>query len=179
MRKQRALWKDLGRSDETWQAWVDSIPPPPGWTTLPRPDGFIAVHRVVSNVVLKDLDGTAWPSDRFLRKTTIAVVWATWCGPCLKELPYFNQLFERFKSREDVQVVSFDVDENPGLAEEFVRKHGYRFPVLLAKHAAERLMPYLSIPRTWIIREGTMVEENDGFSGDGAQWVERVVAQAK
>jgi len=40
-------------------------------------------------------------------------------------------------------------------------------------------MPYLSIPRTWIIRDGAIVEETEGFGGDGDRWVERVAGQVK
>jgi thiol-disulfide isomerase/thioredoxin len=172
------LWKDLGRSDQAWQAWVDSIGKPAWEEQQPVQSEFAATHRVLPNVVLKDLDGNAWPADRFLHKTTIAVVWATWCAPCVKELPFVAQLAERFKTRDDVQVVSFNVDESPGLPVEFVRKNGYKFPVLPAKDFAESLMPFLSIPRTWIIRDGAIVEEAEGF-GNGDRWSERVVAQMK
>ena len=78
-----------------------------------------------------------------------------------------------------MQVVSFDTDENPETAKQFMEKNGYNFPVLSAKNFAEDLMPYLSIPRTWIIRNGVIVREAEGFEGDGEQWVERVVAAAK
>jgi thiol-disulfide isomerase/thioredoxin len=134
---------------------------------------------VLPKVALKDLDGNEWPADRLAAKTTIAVVWATWCGPCLKELPSFAKLAEQLKDRRDVQVVSFNIDENPGLVKAFLDKTGYKFPVLPAKNFAEDLMPYLSIPRTWIIRDGAIVEETEGFGGDGDRWVERVAGQVK
>jgi hypothetical protein len=40
-------------------------------------------------------------------------------------------------------------------------------------------MPYLSIPRTWIIRNGVIVEEAEGFDGDGNRWIEQVAAEVK
>ena len=145
--RQRRLWKELGRSDESWQAWVDSIPKSPDWPGAARSE-FTAVHRVLPKVALKDLNGNLWSADRFGKKTTIAVrlgdvVWSVRQGVAV-----FRQARQRFKDSSDVQVVSFNADENPGLAEEFVKKNGYRFPVLLAKDFAESLMPYLSIPRT-------------------------------
>jgi len=175
---QRGLWKGLGRSDEAWQAWVDSIPRP-AWKGQNLKQGdFAAIHRPLPKVALKDLDGNEWPADR-LAKTTIAVVWATWCEPCRNELPFFAKLAERLKDRTDVQVVSFNTDENPEVAKKFVEQQGYRFQVLAAKNFAEDLMPYFSIPRTWIIRNGVIVDEGDGFGGDGEQWVERVVTLVK
>ena len=173
---QRQLWKDLGRTDEAWQQWVDAIPPSAWREPAPAPAGFAAVHRPLPKVVLRDLDGNEWQGDR-LTKTTIATVWATWCEPCRKELPYFAKLAERLKDRADVQVISFNTDDNPETARQFVEQHGYRFPVLSAKNFAEDLMPYFAVPRTWIIREGAIVEEALGFGGDGEQWVERVAAR--
>ncbi len=176
--RQRRLWKNLGRSDEAWQAWVDAIPRPAWREGKPAPAGFAAVHRPLPRAALKDLDGKEWPADR-LAKTTVAIVWATWCQPCRGELPYLEKLAERLKGRGDVQVVSFDTDDNPETAKRFVAKYGYTFPVLSAKNFAEDLMPYFSIPRTWIIRDGVIVEEAEGFGGDGDEWVERLAAQLK
>lgn len=59
------------------------------------------------------------------------------------------------------------------------RGPGYAFPALVAKNFAEDLMPYFSIPRTWIIRNGEIAEEAGGFAGDGDAWVERVAARVK
>jgi len=176
--RQRRLWKDMGRTDEAWQAWVGAIPRPT-WRGQNRAQGgFVAVHRPLPTVVLKDLNGNEWPINR-LTGTTIAVVWATWCEPCRAELPYLAKLAERLKDRSGVQVVSFDTDENPETAKQFVERNGYNFPVLSAKNFAEDLMPYFSIPRTWIIRNGATVNEAEGFGSDGDKWVERLAEEAK
>ena len=137
------------------------------------------LHRPFPDVVLKDLEGNSWAADRFEHKTTIAFVWATWCGPCVSELPFFAKLAERFKDRTDVQVVSFNIDENRGLIEPFMSRNSYKFPVLLAQDYADRLMPWLSIPRTWIIRDGAIVEEEEGFGGSGEQWMNRIAAKVE
>lgn len=177
---QRGLWKALARSDEAWQTWVDSIPSRPSWMGQNRKqEEFATVHRPLPKVALKDLDGDEWRSDRLAKTTTIAVVWATWCEPCRNELPYFAKLAERLKDRSDVQAVSFNTDENPETAKKFVEQLGYKFRVLSAKNFAEDLMPYLSIPRTWIIRNEVIVEEAEGFGGNGDQWVEKIAGKLK
>ncbi len=45
-------------------------------------------------------------------KFTYIDVWATWCGPCKKEIPFMEKLVERFKGNDKVQFVSISVDEN-------------------------------------------------------------------
>lgn len=135
------------------------------------------MNRLLPKSTLKDLDGNEWPPGRFLSKTTIAAVWATWCAPCLKELPYVDQLAARLKDRHDAQVISFNTDDDPELAKLFVAKNGFKFPVLQAKNFAEDLMPYFAVPRTWIIQHGAIVEESERFYGDGGRWIDRVAAQ--
>jgi hypothetical protein len=40
-------------------------------------------------------------------------------------------------------------------------------------------MPYLSIPRTWIIRDGVLAAESVGFGGDWRKWQDEIIAQLK
>ena len=165
----------MGRSNEAWQTWIDSIPKHEH--NHSPTFAFVQAHRALPKIALKDLDGNEWAPDRFTSKTTLAVVWATWCAPCVEELPYFAKIIERLKDRPNVQMVSFNTDDNPELAKSFMEKNGYKFPVLIAKNFAEDLMPYLSIPRTWIIRDGVVVEEAEGSGLSWDQWVDRVVAE--
>ena len=62
--------------------------------TLERPDG--------SKVSIKSLQG----------KYTYIDVWATWCGPCCKEIPFVEKLVEQFKGNTKLQFVSFSVDSD-------------------------------------------------------------------
>jgi len=39
-------------------------------------------------------------------------IWATWCGPCLRELPYLENLQEKYKKREDIAFVSISIDDD-------------------------------------------------------------------
>ena len=45
-------------------------------------------------------------------KFTYIDVWATWCGPCKKEIPHMAKLVERFKGNDKVQFISISVDES-------------------------------------------------------------------
>ena len=45
-------------------------------------------------------------------KFTYIDVWATWCGPCKKEIPHMAKLVERFKGNDKVQFISISCDEN-------------------------------------------------------------------
>ncbi len=64
-------------------------------------------------------------------KPTLITFWATWCGPCLKEMPSFQKMVEKYKGKFQVLAVGvMDVDRPATL--EFIKKHPeYKFTFLL------------------------------------------------
>jgi len=79
---------------------------------------------------LADLSGKNWRLRNLNGKAVLINVWATWCGPCQVELPHIQKLYEKVKSRSDIQLLTINVDENLGVVEPFMRENGYNFPVL-------------------------------------------------
>src|SRR5687768_9588237 len=70
----------------------------------------IATMRVV------DLDGRAWTADKLRGRVTLIDFWATWCAPCLTELPYLKQARARYSTEEfEILGVSFDVSDRRAL----------------------------------------------------------------
>lgn len=57
------------------------------------------------------LNGTAFNLAMFKNRFVVIDVWATWCGPCKKEAPYFKEIAERLTS-ENLAFVSLSVDED-------------------------------------------------------------------
>jgi peroxiredoxin len=55
--------------------------------------------------------------------------WATWCPPCVQEMPSLERL-HRALGKEGLSVVSVSVDEDEGVLRRFVQEHGVTFPVL-------------------------------------------------
>ncbi len=91
-----------------------------------------------------------------------------------------QKLYEKLKDPPDAQVITFSIDDHPGVLEPFLRQHGYSFPVLEARLYVEKVVPYMSAPRNWIIdRNGVLAKEQLGFGGNGDQWVEEMLKELR
>jgi peroxiredoxin len=76
--------------------------------------------------------------------------WATWCGPCVRELPSIERLHREFKGRG---LVALGLNaEEPAVAREFIKRGGYTFATLVdEQRAMTRAYRVSAIPQTLII----------------------------
>ena len=121
--------------------------------------GFIA-----PKFTLRNLQGNFDTLDNYKDQVVILNFWATWCAPCLVEMPFFETLYRRYRS-EGLTVLAISIDKgNDSKVQEFVDERGLSFPVLLDESGeAERLYPSVSIPFTYVIdRQGRVVMKVDG-----------------
>lgn len=72
-------------------------------------------------------DGSEIRSDSLLGTPVVLNFWATWCGPCLQEIPVL-QAIERSNL---AKVVAISIDEDPTLVAPFVERHGMDYTVLV------------------------------------------------
>ncbi len=88
-----------------------------------------------------------------------------------------QRLFDRIKDRKEIQLVTFNVDDNVGAIAPFMKENNYTFPVVPAQFLIDDLVPALGIPLNWIVNvKGVVVLEKGGFSGDGDKWIEDAIA---
>jgi thiol-disulfide isomerase/thioredoxin len=98
----------------------------------PPPAGVIVGERggSVPEMRARDLDGrpVALPA-AWAGKTTLVNVWATWCGPCLKEIPEL-QAFATAQGADGVQVVGIALDEDAAVRA-FLQARAIGYPTLI------------------------------------------------
>ena len=113
---------------------------------------------------LRNLRGNLEGLDDHAGKVIVVNFWATWCAPCVKEMPSFETLYRRFRAQGlTVLAVSLDKDRSAKV-QEFVDKFKISFPVLLdTEGVAEKLYPSFTIPFTYVIdKQGRVAARIDG-----------------
>jgi thiol-disulfide isomerase/thioredoxin len=94
-------------------------------------DGWEVLHRSVPPFEVKDLAGHPLRSSDLAGKIVVIDFWATWCSPCLRELPQLVEYHRRLEGRTDVALLSFDVTDERKDLEAFVEEKHVPFPVYL------------------------------------------------
>lgn len=142
----KAFYLAQGGAEEKWLEWATSAPN----TEPPKPAALEFTQPLVE-FAAKDLNGKTWRLADLKGKATFIDVWATWCGPCRAQHPELQRLRELIKDRQDIQMLTFSVDEAAYLAEAYQKEHKYTFPVIVSKDLAEKLFPTMGLPAGWII----------------------------
>ncbi|APD06017.1 thioredoxin-like protein YneN [Flavobacteriaceae bacterium UJ101] len=69
-----------------------------------------------------DINGKTIHSTDLKGKYLVVDVWATWCGPCIKEAPFFKKLAEQYKNDDRIEFISISIDQNKKAWEKFLQK---------------------------------------------------------
>lgn len=111
------------------------------------------------------LDGNAVPFESLQGKVIFLNIWATWCPPCIAEMPNIQRLFEKVGS-DDIAFVMLSVDEGGmGKVQKFIQRKGFTFPVYQPDGPLPPAFQSPSIPTTFIISpEGQIVARQEGMA---------------
>jgi len=147
----QALWKETGGTLAAWARW--SKPLASKGTELAQ-GRWEKPKKTLPAFELSDLSGKTWRLRDLGGKAVLINVWATWCGPCQEELAKLQRLYEQLNGRPDIQLLTFDIDEDLGLLAPYVKDKGYTFPVLPAYSLVNNLqvgVGYDGIPQNWVV----------------------------
>ena len=100
---------------------------------------------------LTDLHGKNWRLADLQGKVVFLNFWATWCQPCLQEMPSMAILNQRM-AEGSFQMLTVLYNDRPEIAQNLVRKMGVAFPVLVdANSIVARQYGLTGVPETYII----------------------------
>ncbi len=93
---------------------------------LVRPPG----RKTAEDFTVPQLSGGTFRLSEHRGKTVLVNFWATWCPPCLAEMPAMERLWRQHKDAGLV-IVAVSVDVDPTIVPPFIKERGLTFPVVL------------------------------------------------
>jgi len=112
---------------------------------------------------LQDMDGKSVSLSDYRGKWVIVNYWATWCPPCLEEIPDLVDLYE--ENRDTIVVLGIAFEEvNKEYLQEFVDSHMISYPIMHTEPVpVTELGPVLGLPTSYIISpDGERVARQEG-----------------
>lgn len=76
------------------------------------------------------LDGKPVGRDELKGKVVVLDIWATWCAPCLHEIPGYVRLQEKYRD-QGLVIVGLSADGGPEAVNRFIAKQGVNYPVAM------------------------------------------------
>lgn len=116
------------------------------------------------SVLFKSAEGELIDLSRQQGKVVFINFWATWCPPCIAEMPSIQKLYTAFKDNEKFLFLMVDVDNNPERSLKFMQKGDYDLPVHTPASAIPPSFLGSAIPTTLVLdKKGEVVFKHEGM----------------
>lgn len=117
------------------------------------------------NMPLIDIDGNRTSLKNYEGKTIFLNFWATWCAPCIAEMPNIQKLYEQLQDDPDIVFVMLSLDEDPETARAFMERKEFTMPVYFLLGRKPGVYDSSVVPTTYVISpEGNIVMEKRGMA---------------
>ena len=113
------------------------------------------------NFTLPDLNGKMVSLADYRGRVILLNIWATWCAPCVEEMPSMEKLHQELKN-ENFVILAASIDESGAdVVRPFMKKHKLNFPALIdSAGILTRLYGTSGVPESFIIdKQGRILEE--------------------
>jgi peroxiredoxin len=129
------------------------------------------VGEIAPDFMLKKFEGDTISLADYRGKVVFLNFWATWCPPCVEEMPSMEMLYQKLQGRE-FEILAINVgEEGEKIIRPFMGKHSLTFPVLLDPNKKiYGLYGLTGIPETFIIDKNGIV---DSKIIGGQDWMAR------
>jgi thiol-disulfide isomerase/thioredoxin len=119
----------------------------------------------VPDINFRDANGETVSLSSLKGKVVFINFWATWCPPCLAEMPAINTLHQKLTGNKNIVFLMADADGKPELASLFLQNKQYNLPVYAAITAVPANVSGGTIPTTVVLnKKGEMVYHHEGVA---------------
>lgn len=131
----------------------------------------LAVGAVFPDFAEKDLEGKPLSIANYKGKIVLVDFWATWCGPCVGELPNVLKAYEKYHDK-GFEIIGVSLDEKEETLKTFLKTKGMAWPQYFDGKGWQNKLAgaygIMSIPSAYLLDgQGKIVAKNEELRGDG------------
>ncbi|MDE0184791.1 MAG: redoxin domain-containing protein [Candidatus Poribacteria bacterium] len=121
----------------------------------------LTLGRPAPDFTLKDINGEIVSLKDFRGKVVLLDFWATWCGPCIHELPNLKAVYDKHKDNPDFVLIGISWDDNDDTVARFVENNEMPWIHIRETEEIQEKFNVRGIPHYTVIDKNGMVREND------------------
>lgn len=137
-----------------------------------------AASKPAVNIEFNDKSGRTVKLSSLYGKVLYIDLWATWCGPCRKEIPYVEKLVEHYKNNKKIQFVSISIDEDRDAWLELLAKDKPQWPQYITTPAQTEALTKAyglrGIPRFIIINANGTICDADAMRPSNPDFISKM-----
>lgn len=119
----------------------------------------------VAHFSYRDESGRAYSTSDLRGKVVFINFWATWCPPCVAEMPSLNDLYNQFRDDDQIAFLFINEDDNAEKATTFLKSKGYSIPVFMSTQSIPAEIYTGTLPTTVVInKEGKIIFKHEGLA---------------
>lgn len=99
-------------------------------------------------------------------KVVLINYWATWCGPCIQEIPSLNSLHDEFGS-QGFEVIGMSIDQGgERVVAKMIERAGIKYPIVISSRKLERQFGGVyGVPTSFLVdRSGNVLKRYTGYT---------------
>ncbi|MBC6989419.1 MULTISPECIES: TlpA family protein disulfide reductase [Hymenobacter] len=127
------------------------------------PKKAVPIAKADYSLMLRTLDGRTVSLSQLRGKVILLNLWASWCPPCVAEMPSLQRLHDKVKP-DNIALVVLSVDQNPEKARRFAARRGFTMPVYTLASELPQVFDTQVLPTTFIIApNGDIIDRHEGM----------------
>ena len=120
----------------------------------------------------------AYSSKKFKGKYILYDFWATWCGPCIKEMEHIKEIYEKYSNNKKFSIISISIDEKTTNWKNFIARNKYAWKQLIQRdNSITKKYEIISIPFNFIVDPDGKIIGRNLHQEDLDEFLKKILAQ--